>query len=347
MHHIILFLIALLWFGAPAVAQQGGPMAMPVKAMAVIQDTVIVELTALGTLRSEEAVMIRSEIAGRIQIIHFQESQLVAKDAPLVSLDQAEYRAHLAGSTAEVELQRISYERIQDLYKRQLTSHQNLDEAKAKLDAARAQQALDQVHLDKTVIRAPFAGVVSLRRVSPGAYVKEGEDIVGLGSIGSLKLDFRIPEIFLPKVKVGQTLQAKVDAYPDKRFEGTVYAIDPAVDEETRTVMLRAKLPNPENQLRSGMFARLQLTVEKRPNAILVPEQALVPMGDKNFVFRVVQGKAVLTPVTLGQRRPGQVEITTGLSTTAIVVTDGQMKIFDGSPVMVMEQPPQSPAQGG
>jgi membrane fusion protein (multidrug efflux system) len=341
-------LLALLLLPVDAaMAQQRGSMAMPVKAESVIQDAVTTEITALGTLRSEEAVMIRPEIVGRIQTLHFQEGQLVTRDAPLVTLDQAEYRATLAGSTADMEMARISYERIQELYGKQLTSRQNLDEAKAKLDAARARQALDQVRLDKTVIHAPFAGVVGLRQVSPGAYVDKGNDIVGLGSIGSLKLDFRIPEMFIPKIKVGEILQARVDAYPDKIFEGTVYAIDPAVDEETRTVLLRARLPNPENQLRPGMFARLRLTLERRPNAILVPEQAIVPMGEKNFVFRVVDGKAALTPVTLGQRRPGQVEISAGLAATDIVVTDGQLKIFDGSPVMVLGQPAKNPTQGG
>lgn len=322
-------------------------MAMPVKAEPVIRDTLIVDITALGTLRSEEAVMIRPEIDGRIQTIHFQEGQVVGKDTPLVTLDQAQYRAALAGSTADAELARISYERLQDLYARRLTSRQNLDEAKAKLDAARARQDLDQVLLDKTVIRAPFTGILSLRRVSPGAYVKEGDDIVGLGSIGSLKLDFRIPELYLPKVRPNQTVQIQVDAYPDQIFEGSVYAIDSAVDEETRTILLRARLPNPDNQLRSGMFARLKLTVEKRPNALLVPEQAIVPMQDKSFVFRVVDGKAALTPVNLGQRRPGQVEITAGLNPQDIVVTDGQTKIFDGSPVAVLKPPADSPAEGG
>jgi membrane fusion protein (multidrug efflux system) len=349
MHYTIrgLLLIGLLLSGAFAQAQPAGSMAMPVKAVPVIQDTVTVELNALGTLRSEEAVMIRPEIDGRVQTVHFQEGQLVAKDAPLITLDQGEYRAHLAGSSAEVELQRISYERIQDLYAKRLISHQNLDEAKAKLDAARAQQTLDQVRLDKTVIRAPFAGIVGLRQVSPGAYVEGGQDIATFGTIGSLKLDFRVPEVFLAKLALDQRFSAQVDAYPGKVFEGIVYAIDPAIDEETRTVLLRARVPNPDKQLRPGMFARLSLVLEERPNALLVPEQAIVPMAEQNFVFRVVNGKAALTPVTLGQRRPGQVEILAGLTAADIVVTDGQMKIYDGSPVVVMKQPPERLGQGG
>ncbi|MCP5418998.1 MAG: efflux RND transporter periplasmic adaptor subunit [Gammaproteobacteria bacterium] len=332
--------------GGAAYAQSGPP-AMPVKTAAVKQGEVVSEITALGTLRSEEAVLIRPEIAGRIETIHFQEGQIVPKGAPLVTLDQSEHRARLAGSTAELELSRISYQRLQDLYNQRLTSHQNLDEAKAKLDAARAQQTLDEALLDKTVIRAPFAGVVGLRQVSPGAYVEEGQDIAGFGSIGSMKLDFRVPEVYLSKLAVDQSVAIQLDAYPDETFTGAVYAIDPAIDPETRTVLLRARLPNPEKRLRPGMFARLTLTVAQRPNALLVPEQAIVPMGDKSFVFRVVEGKAALTPVTVGERQPGQVEISAGLNQGDQVITDGQIKIFDGAPVTVMEQPAQSPAAGG
>lgn len=334
----VLLALVILFTGV-ASAQPGGPPAMPVKVAPVTKDAVAVDITALGTLRSEEAVMVRPEIAGRVQTIHFKESQLVNKDDPLVTLDQAEYQAQLAGSTAEAEMERISHDRIRDLSARQLTSRQNLDEAKAKLDSARARQTLDQVRLDKTVIRAPFSGVVGLRRVSPGAYVKEGEDIVTLGSIGTIKVDFRVPEVHLPKLAAGQTIQAQVDAYPGSVFQGTVYAIDPALDEETRTVLVRARLPNPDSRLRPGMFARLKLTVERRPNALLVPEQAIVPMQDKLFVFRVVDGKAALTPVTVGLRRPGQVEITAGLNADDMVVTDGQMKLFDGVPVTVLNPP--------
>ncbi|MDV7393561.1 efflux RND transporter periplasmic adaptor subunit, partial [Arthrospira platensis SPKY1] len=137
----------------------------------------------------------------------------------------------------------------------------NLDEARAKLDASRAQQALDQVRLERTVIRAPFAGTVGLRLVSPGAYVKPGDDLVNLESLGAIKLDFRVPETFLARLATGQRLTARVDAYPDQEFAGAIYAIDPALDPETRTVLLRARLPNPDNRLRPGLFARVNLVL--------------------------------------------------------------------------------------
>lgn len=326
---------------------------MPVKTAPVIRETLNVEVTAVGTLRADETVIIRPEIAGRVATIHFKEGQTVSAGDPLVTLDQDEYKAQLAGSTAQVGLDESSYRRLQDLDRKNLTSQQNLDEARAKLDASRAQQELNRVRLDKTVIRAPFAGTVGLRLVSPGAYVKPGDDIANLESLGAMKLDFRVPETYLARLGVGQTLTARMDAYPDQGFEGTIYAIDPALDPETRTVLLRARLPNKGNKLRPGLFARVSLILERRENALVAPEQAIVPVGQKTFVYRVIDGKAVMTPVKLGLRRPGQVEILEGLSAGDLVVTDGQLKIRDGAPVTVPPGPGtqspggQSPPQKG
>ena len=345
-------LAAVLFFCAGlTLAQQKSPETppMPVRAEPVTRATLNIEVTAVGTLRADETVMIRPEIAGRVATIHFKEGQAVNAGDPLITLDQDEYKAQLAGSAAEAGMDEISFKRLQDLQRKNLASQQNLDEARAKLDASRARQELDRVRLDKTVIRAPFAGTVGLRLVSPGAYVKPGDDIANLESLGAMKLDFRVPEIYLARLSVGQTLAARVDAYPDQHFEGAIYAIDPAVDQETRTVLLRARLPNKGNQLRPGLFARVSLVLERRENALVTPEQAIVPLGQTPFVYRVVDGKAVMTPVKLGLRRPGQVEILDGLNAGDLVVTDGQLKIRDGAPVTVLPPPgTQSPtAQKG
>ena len=322
-------------------AQQNAsePPPMPVKAAPVARATLDVEATAVGTLRADETVMIRPEIAGRLVTIHFKEGQTVRAGDPLVTLDPEEYRAQLAGSTAQVDLEELSYRRLQDLQRNNLASQQNLDEARAKLDASRARQSLDQVRLERTVIRAPFAGTVGLRLVSPGAYVRPGDDIVNLESLGAIKLDFRVPETFLARLATEQPLTARVDAYPDQEFVGAIYAIDPALDPETRTVLLRARLPNPDNRLRPGLFARVNLVLERRENALIVPEQAIVPMGQNPFVYRVVDEKAVNTPVILGLRRPGVVEVLDGLADGDLVVTDGQLKIRDGAAVTVVPPP--------
>ena len=332
---------AFILFAGLALAQQKTPEMppTPVRAEPVTRATLNVEVTAVGTLRADETVMIRPEIAGRVATIHFKEGQAVNAGEALVTLDQDEYKAQLAGSSAQVGLEESSYQRLQDLQRKNLTSQQNLDETKARLDAARAQQELNRVRLERTVIRAPFAGTVGLRLVSPGAYVKPGDDIANLESLGSMKLDFRVPETYLARLSVGQTLAVRVDAWPDQSFEGSIYAIDPALDPETRTVLLRARLPNKGNKLRPGLFARVSLILERRENALVAPEQAIVPVGQKTFVYRVVDGKAVMTPVRLGLRRPGQVEIIEGLSVGDLVVTDGQLKIRDGAPVVLPPAP--------
>ena len=317
---------------------------LPVKAAPATHATLNVEVTAVGTLRADETVMVRPEIAGRVETIHFREGQKIRQGEPLVTLDQEEYQAQLASSAAQLALEQSSYRRLQDMDRQQLASQQNLDEAKAKLDTARAQQELNRVRLSKTVIRAPFDGMIGLRKISPGAYVKPGDDIVALESLGAMKLDFRVPETYLARLAVDQRLAARVDAYPEQRFEGTIYAIEPALDEETRTVLLRARLPNPHNQLRPGLFARVSLILERRENTLVVPEQAIVPVGQTTFVYRVADGKAVMTPVKLGLRRPGLVEILEGLSAGDLVVTDGQLKIRDGAAVQVLPPTETQPA---
>jgi membrane fusion protein (multidrug efflux system) len=164
--------------------------------------------------------------------------------------------------------------------------------------------------------------------------------VARLEGIGTLKLDFRVPEAYLRKIRTGQALAVTVDAYPAETFEGAIYAIEPSVDEATRTVLLRARLPNPGVRLKPGMFARVMLTLERRENALVVPEQAIVPQGDGRYVFRIVEGKAVLTKIELGLRRPGEVEIVTGLEAGQQIVADGQLRLRDGAAVAVMADKP-------
>ena len=332
----------------PVLAQQKPAEALPipVKTAAETRETLNIDVTTVGTLRADETVMIRPEIAGRVATLHFKEGQAVSDGDPLVTLDQGEYQAQLAGSTAQVGLEEISYQRLRDLQRKNLSSTQVLDETKARLDAARAAQTLTQIRLEKTVIRAPFSGTVGLRLVSPGAYVKSGDDITNLESLGAMKLDFRVPETYLALLATGKTLTVRVDAWPNQGLEGTIYAINPAVDPETRTVLLRARVPNKGNKLCPGLFARVNLVLERRENALIAPEQAIMPLGRTTFVYRLVDSKVVMTPVKLGLRRPGKVEILEGLSAGDQVVTDGQLKIRDGTAVTVLP-PPVTPSASG
>ena len=157
-------------------------------------------------------------------------------------------------------------------------------------------------------------------------------------------MDFRIHELYLAKVRPNQEIALRLDAYPGEEFRGNVFAVEPAIDEKTRTILMRARIPNKSNKLKPGMFARVVVTLENRSSAILVPEQAIWPQGQDSYVFRVVEGKALLTKITIGNRQPGQVEIIQGLNAGDIVVTEGQMKLRDGAPVMVMSPPPETPS---
>jgi len=338
--------LALLIAFAPtwALAQQKAPPAMPVRAALVKVAPAIDEASAIGTLRADEAVTLRPEIAGRIGEIRFQEGQRVERGAVLVRLDQAEYAAVLASSRAQEGLEAQRLERAEDMRNKGFIAQQALDEQRANHVRALAKVREDQARLAKTEIRAPFAGVAGLRQVSEGAYVAAGTDIARLEKIDELKLDFRVPEAFVGRLKPGQSVRVQLDAYGEQSFPGKVYAIEPSVDESTRTVLVRARIPNPERKLRPGMFARVWAQLAVREKALWVPEQAIVPRGQDSFVFRVAEGKVELVKVHTGVRKVGEVEILRGLAAGDQVVTEGTQRLGPGSAVTVMERPPKPAA---
>jgi membrane fusion protein (multidrug efflux system) len=325
------------------------PRGLPVKAEPVKVGPVVDEVTAVGSLLADESVMIRPEIDGRIAGLHFREGKGVSRGQRMVTIDASEYQAQLAAVTAELRTENQRYTRAQELYEQKFITKEALDVQAGAVDRLEARVQEVQVRVDKTVIRAPFSGVAGLREVSPGAYVRAGDNIVMLENLNAIKVDFRVPEIYLSKVGRDQKVAVRVDAFPAEEFTGRVYAVQPAVDEETRTALMRARIANKGLKLKPGMFVRVALTMETRPNAISVPEQALWPQGTDNFVFKVVDGKVALTKVELGKRRPGEVEIIRGLSAGDVVVTEGQIKLRDGAPVTVMGPPPaqKPPAAAG
>jgi membrane fusion protein (multidrug efflux system) len=325
-------------FAAPAGGKPGG-FAMPVEVGEVATGTVTVDVSAVGSLLADEAVMIRPEIIGRIETIHFAEGSRVEKGAPLVSLDASEYRSQVAQSEAAVKLAQLKFNRSKDLLEKNLGTQQQYDEDSAVLEAAQAKLALDQDRLAKTVIRAPFAGQAGLRLVSPGAMVQPGQDLASLEDIAQLKMDFRIPEIYLPEIKTGLGLTLTSDAFPGQVFKGEVYAIAPRIEEASRSILLRARVANERGLLRPGMFAKVTLRLAQREKALLVPEEALWPMGQELFVYRVVDGKAMLSKIKIGQRMRGQVEVLEGVSAGDTVITAGQMKLRNEAPVMPINQP--------
>jgi len=290
---------------------------------------------AVGSLRADESVMIRPEIAGRVARIAFAEGQRVQRGELLVALDDAEYRALVASSATQAKLDGQRLARAEDLYKKKFISSQALDEQRANYARALAKQREDEAKLAKTQVYAPFSGVAGLRQVSEGAFVSAGTDIARLDKIDVIKLDFRVPEVYLGRLATGQPLRVVVDAYPDAQFGGQIYAIEPAIDEQTRTVLVRARVGNPELQLRPGMFARVNLQLGVREQAVWLPEEAIVPRGRESYVFRVVDGKAEQVQVRTGARKVGEVEIVDGIAAGDLVVTEGNHRLRPGAAVAV------------
>lgn len=329
--------------GGAATAKPGGPGGMPptaVEAVPVRIGSVARTVTAVGSLLSNESVVIRPEIAGRISEIAFQEGQRVAKGTVLVRLDDSIARATLAQAQASIAFSRAELSRADQLVRQNTGPLRSREQAAAKLQADEAAVQLARAQLDKQVLTAPFDGVLGLRKVSVGDYMQAGKDIVNIEAIDTLKLDFRVPEMFLSAVKIGQTLTVSVDAFAGRSFDGQVYAIDPLIDVNGRAVVIRARVANPDGALRPGLFARVALTLTVVPDAVLIPEQAIVAFGKEQFVFKVVEGKVAQTKVVLGERRNAEVEITQGLKSGDLVVTAGQLKIRDGVPVAVVNNKP-------
>ena len=301
-------------------------------------------ITAVGSLRSDESVVIRPEISGRVAEILFTEGARVAKGAPLIRLDASIQRAELAQAEANLSLNKSKLDRALDLQKKGFISSQAKDEAENNYRVAQAAYDLAAAKLTKLEVKAPFSGIVGLRLISIGDYVKDGQDIVNLEGVDPLKVDLKVPEIFLTKVTLGQALQIALDAFPDKTFDGRVFAINPLVDANGRSIVIRAIVKNGEARLRPGMFARVRLLLSESQDSLTVPEQALFPVGDDQYLYKVIDGRAQRLKVAIGQRRQGQVEVTQGLKAGDIVVTAGQPKLKDGAPVKVVEAPGSSPS---
>lgn len=318
-------------------AVPGAERVVTVEAEPVAVDTVLEDIRAVGTLEPDESIIVSPEIAGRIERINFSEGDEVAAGAALVTLDAATLRAELDKARSDLSLAEQNRERAMTLAQRGTGTLRARDEAVAAYQVAQADLALAQARLEKATINAPFSGMVGLRAVSAGAYVTPGTRIVELAKIDPIKVDFRVPELVLSSLRPGQPIRLAVDALPNRTFEGEVYVIDPIVDENGRAVRLRARIANPERVLKPGLFARVRIVVDRRENAVLVPESAIFAEGGRRLVYRVVEGRAALTDVELGHRRPGQVEVLSGLAPGDVVVTAGQQQVRDGGRVEVMQ----------
>jgi membrane fusion protein (multidrug efflux system) len=290
------------------------------------------EVEALGTVRANESVDITAKVADRIAAIHFKEGQQIRKGELLVELDSAEARADLAAAEAAASDSRSQYKRSQELYQTRALSEAQLEQLQAMLLANEARAAAARSRVSDRTITAPFAGRVGLRNVSLGGFVSPGEVITTLDDLGVVKLDFSVPEVFLATLRPNLQIAASSGAYPDAVFEGGVVSVGTRVDPTSRSVAIRAQIDNRDGRLRPGMFMTVKLVRAQR-DALMLPERAIVPENERHFVFAVHDGRAQKREITIGRRRPGEVEILEGITVADSVVVDGTLNLRDGLPV--------------
>lgn len=306
-----------------------------VQVMRLEQDT-----QAVGTLRSNQGVMLKPETSGRISKLAFSDGQRVRKSQLLVQLDDALQQAQVKQAEAQASIARSNLQRNRELLGQNFISQSAVDQSQANLQVAEAQVALAMAQLARMQIVAPFDGVVGIRSVNVGDYVKDGADLVNIEDLSSVWVDFRVHERFLARLKPGQAVEISLDALPDRQFVARIDALDSQLDVNGRSVLVRARLSNPEGKLRAGMYARSRVIFEVRENALVVPEEALVPLGDKQYFFKVIDGAdggklAQRHEAKIGHRVPGKVELLAGVKAGEVVVVAGQARLLRGESVPV------------
>ncbi len=326
--------------GGPAGAPAGGPPPVAVEVITVAPRALDEGAVAVGNLKANESVMVRTEVAGKVLKVGFSDGQSVAQGAVLLQIDASVTQAELAQAAAELDLATENLRRVEDLKSKNFVSASALDQAAAARSVALAKVQLNQAKLQRYTLKAPFGGMVGLRNIATGDYVKEGADVVALDDLSSLRLDFRLPEKLYPHLAVGMAVRCSFEAFPGQFFDAKLVALDPQIDTAGRSLLARARLANVGQKLKPGMLAKVTVQLSQRLQALVVPEEAIVPQAGEAYIYKVVDGKAAKTRVTLGTRLPGLVEITSGLNSGDQIVVSGQIRIFrDQSPVRIVSTP--------
>jgi membrane fusion protein (multidrug efflux system) len=345
--------------GAPAAggtASAGGAAGKPltVEAARVEVVRVVDDAQAVGSLRSRRSVVLRPEVSGRITQLNFTDGQRVRKGQVLVQFDDQLPLAQVQQSLAELSIAQANQKRNQELVAQNFVSQRSLDESAANLQVAQAKLSLARATAARLKIVAPFDGIAGIRLVNVGDYLKDGADIVNIEDIDALFVDFRLPERFQSKVRRGQTALLDIDALPGRRYTAQIQAIDPLIDANGRSVGVRGCIDNRQLQLRPGMFARANTVFSVREDARVIPEEAIVPQGNRQFVIKLLEGPSAQTRTTkrvevkVGIRTPGKVEITEGLEAGDTVVAAGQQRVQrDGTVVQVIQVAAAAPAASG
>lgn len=327
---------ALLLVASSSLAKEKG--AVPVFVTDVALHHLVDEIEALGTLRANEKVDLMSSVTERITVINFESGQRVKKGDVLVEMESTEEEALLSEERSIVSEAQRQVERLRPLIARGATSQSSMDEAQLELQTAQARIAAINSQIKERHIVAPFDGKLGLRNISVGVMAQPGTLITTIDDDSKLKLDFSVPELYLPSIEEGGKITATARAFPGRNFEGLVESIDSRVDTVSRAITVRAILKNNEYRLLPGMLMRVVL--EKNPRkAILIPEEALIPEGGKSYVFKLFQDESdtrvKYTAVELGSRKLGRVEVLAGIQEGDQIVTHGTLRLQDGDRVAV------------
>jgi len=322
----------------PPPAARGGPPGgqVPVVTAPVRQGEVVERIEAVGSVRAREAVTITTKVAGIVTAIRFQEGQRVREGDVLLELDAAALRAELDQARATADNARSMLARARALPAGQAVSQARVDELETLARAAEGRVRQAQARIEELRLVAPFSGRVGLRQVSPGALIQPGTAVTTLDDTSRVRVEFTIPEVQLARVQPGARVLARSAAYQGRAFEGRVTLVDTRIDPATRTIRLVSEFDNADEALKPGLFLTVELTLQRRPDALLVPEEALDPVGDRNFVFVIRDGRARRAEVQLGLRLPGEVEVR-GVAAGEQVVVRGLQRLRDNAPVRVTE----------
>lgn len=330
------FLVFINWPVDEAPNQRRGSSETPVIVGTASQQAFPIIVEALGTAVANESVNISAQRSQTVTKVLFEDGELVKANQPLLELNNRAEKARLNEININVTEARRQLDRIKGLAKQSAASEQLLDEQESRVKALIAQREVAKANLQELVVSAPFSGRLGLRQVSLGSLVRPGDTVTTLDDLSIMKVDFSIAENHFSSVKDGQRVLATSVAYPGEEFNGEITNIDSRIDPRTRSIQIRAQIPNPDLKLRPGML--LQINLEKRVlNALVVPESAIVPEGNEQFVFVVgADNKAVKTIVILGERKPGLVQIISGIKAGQNVITQGTLRVRDGSSVKVL-----------
>jgi len=308
--------------------------------------SIVQRINVVGNLDADNEVVIHPEIEGKIKKLNIQEGQFVNEGDSLVEIEDANYRAKVKDTEAAYQNAKLKLDRYTKLSESSAGPLKNKEEAQAELLKAEANFDIAKLQLDHTNIRAPFSGYIGLKKFSVGALVTPQTELITIVDVDPITVDYRVPAKYIRSISKGQEVKVTVDSYPDKLYKATIEALDPKVDPNANSVQVRAFIPNADGKLKPGLFARVNMVVGSKDNALLLPETAVLTSGEESFVYLVVDAKTkagqevkivIKRPVVTGMSESGVVEIVEGIKEGDVVVTVGMNKVYEQAPVRIVE----------